>query len=84
MTEGGAIIMIRETIVLGAKNIGARIGHHPNDIPFLVAEKGLKAWRSPGAKSVWKAIPADLEEFNVRMRDEWLTKNGNNHDGEIS
>ncbi len=82
MTETGAIIMIRETIVLGAKAIGSRIGHHPNDIPYLVRHKGLKAWRSTGRKSIWKAIPADLDEFNRRMRDEWLEINNRNLDQE--
>jgi hypothetical protein len=70
------IILVTENLIVGRDEIARRIGYHPNDIPFLVRERGLKAWRNPGEKGIWKARPEDLDEFNRHERDAWLSQMG--------
>jgi len=68
------IILVREALIVGREEIAVRIGYNSADIPYLVRERGLKAWRNPGEKGLWKARPEDLDEFNCHERDQWLAK----------
>ena len=67
-------IMIRpeDHMVFGAENISRIIKRNAKEIPSLVRDQGLLAWKDePNGK--WRALLPDLLEFN-RLEKERFTK----------
>ena len=62
------LIKPEDHIIYGADRISKIIKKSPNDIPFLVKERGLKAWQE-GPKAKWRALCQDLLEFNMRQKE---------------
>jgi len=57
-------------LLKGAAAIAKAIGENRNDIPSLVENEGLPAWRK-GGKGPWKARPASV--------DKWLEEQERKH-----
>lgn len=55
-----------ELLIVGAKSIAQTIGEGRNDIPRLVAQEGLPAWKKRGT---WRALPEDLTEWLRKQRE---------------
>ena len=58
-------------IYKGAKEIGRAIGAGRNEVPRLVDQEGLPAWKESDA-GPWKALPEDLRAWLVQRRKKYL------------
>jgi 2-polyprenyl-3-methyl-5-hydroxy-6-metoxy-1,4-benzoquinol methylase len=62
------VIRPEDHMIFGAENISRIIKRNANEIPDLVKKQGLVAWQD-GPKGKWRALCADLLEFNRLERE---------------
>lgn len=65
--------MTDHIIYSGAKAISEAVGVNWKNLPWYIREKGLPAFRIDG-KGSYMAIPDDLREWILKMRDENLKR----------
>lgn len=57
-----------EYFIKGRENIARAIGRTAKDLPALVKDEGLPAWKD----GEWKALPQDLQIWSLREADKFL------------
>jgi hypothetical protein len=65
--------MIEPIVISGAEEIGKAVGVSWKMLPWYIRHKGLPAWRIDG-KGKYMALPDDLREWILKMRDENLKR----------
>ena len=67
------VIRPEDHMIYGADNIGKIIKRHPRDIQGLVETGTLKAWKD-GEKGKWRALCADLLQFNSEEKKRYCNR----------